>query len=73
MEPDIYVLSKAGFSREQIEEITTCNDRDTQIRMLRKCRYQLLDEIHEKQQSLEEIDYIICKMKEQDKKEGGVL
>ena len=65
MEPDIYALSKAGFSKERIEEITRCDDKEIQIRMLRKCRYQLLDEIHGKQQSLDEIDYIICKMKEQ--------
>lgn len=65
MEPDIYALSKAGLSKEQIEEITECDDREIQIRMLRKYRYRLLDEIHEKQQSLDEIDYIICKMKEQ--------
>lgn len=65
MESDIYVLSKVGFSKEQIEEIAGCNDREIQIKMLRKCRFQLLDEIHEKQQSLDEIDYMICKMKKQ--------
>lgn len=68
MKPDIYVLSKAGLSKEQIEEITECDDREMQIQMLRKCRYRLLEEIHEKQQSLDEIDYIICKMKEQKQK-----
>ncbi len=36
-----------------------------QIRMLRKYRYKLLDEVHEKQQSLDAIDYMICKIKEQ--------
>lgn len=41
MEPDIYALSKAGFSKERIEEITRCDDKEIQIRMLRKCRYQL--------------------------------
>ena len=49
MEPDIYALSKAGFSKERIEEITRCDDKEIQIRMLRKCRYQLLDEIHGRQ------------------------
>ncbi len=34
-----------------------------QIRMLRKYRYKLLDEVHEKQQSLDAIDYMICKIK----------
>lgn len=66
MEPDIYTLSKAGLSKEQIEEIKGCDDREIQLRMLRKCRYRLLDEIHGKQQSLDELDYIICKMKEQE-------
>lgn len=64
MEPDVYSLSRAGFSKERIEEIIRCDDKEIQIRMLRKCRCQLLDEIHKKQQSLDEIDYIICKMKE---------
>ncbi len=35
MEPDIYALSKAGFSKERIEEITRCDDKEIQIRMLR--------------------------------------
>ena len=31
--------------------------------VLRKYRYKLLDEVHEKQQSLDAIDYMICKTK----------
>ena len=42
MEPDIYALSKAGFSKERIEEITRCEDKEIQIRMLRKYRYRHL-------------------------------
>ena len=42
MEPDIYALSKAGFSKERIEEITWCEDKEIQIRMLRKYRYRHL-------------------------------
>lgn len=63
MEPDIYALSKAGISKEQIEEIVRCDDQEVQIRMLRKYRYKLLDEIHKKQQSLDEIDYMVSKLK----------
>lgn len=63
MEPDIYTLSKAGLSEEQIKEITGCSDKEVQIRMLRKYRYRLLEEIHGKQQSLDEIDYMIGRMK----------
>lgn len=64
MKPDLYSLAKAGLSKEDIKTISECEDRGRQIQMLRKYRYQLLDEIHGKQQSLDEIDYIIRKMKE---------
>lgn len=36
--------------------------------MLRKYRYKLLDEVHEKQQSLDAIDYMICKTKNNNKR-----
>lgn len=65
MKPDYYSLANAGLSQKEIVKISECKDQKMQIRMLRKCRYQLLDEIHGKQQSLDAIDYIICKIKEQ--------
>lgn len=65
MKPDYYSLAKAGLSQEEIAKISGCEDQEMQIRMLRKCRYKLLDEIHGKQQSLDAIDYMICKIKEQ--------
>lgn len=65
MKPDYYSLAKAGLSQEKIAKISGCEDQEMQIRMLRKYRYQLLEEIHGKQQSLDAIDYIICKIKEQ--------
>ena len=65
MEPDIHALSQAGISKEQIEEIVRCDDKEVQVRMLRKYRYKLLDEIHRKQQSLDEIDYMVSKLKAQ--------
>lgn len=36
MEPDIHALSKAGISKEQTEEIVRCDDKEVQVRMLRK-------------------------------------
>lgn len=65
MKPDYYSLVKAGLSQEEIATISGCEGWEMQIRMLRKCRYKLLDEIHKKQQSLDTIDYMICKIKEQ--------
>ena len=64
MKLDVYSLAKVGLSEEEIDKISECEDRKRQIQMLRKYRYQLLDEIHEKQQSLDQIDYIISKIKE---------
>ncbi|MDE7299772.1 MAG: hypothetical protein K2N94_13265 [Lachnospiraceae bacterium] len=64
MEPDIYSLAKAGLSREEIDKITQCGDKERKMHLLRKYRCRLLDEIHRKQQSLDEIDYMISRMKE---------
>ena len=36
MEPDIHAFSKAGISKEQIEEIVRCDDKEVQVQMLRK-------------------------------------
>lgn len=40
--------------------------KDEQIRILRKQRCELLDEIHCKQQSLDELDYMIDEIKKQE-------
>lgn len=61
---DFYSLVNAGLSKEEINKISECENIGRQIQMLRKCRYQLLEEIHGKQQSLDVIDYMISKMKE---------
>lgn len=40
------------------------NTKEEQIRIIRKSRAQLLDEIHGKQQLLDRLDYILYQMKE---------
>lgn len=65
MKPDYFFLAKAGLSQEEIVKISGCKDQGMQIRLLRKYRYQILEEIHGKQQSLDAVDYMICKIKEQ--------
>ncbi len=64
MKPDLYLLAKIGLGQAEIEEISRCDDRERQIKLLRKCRYRLLEQIHEKQQALDELDYTIRKMRE---------
>ena len=63
MKPDYDSRISAGLSKEVIAKISGCEDQELQIRMLRKYRYKLLDEVHEKQQSLDAIDNMICKTK----------
>ena len=73
MKPDYDPLINAGLSKEEISKISGCEDQEMQIRMLRKYRYKLLDEVHEKQQSLDAIDYMICKIKNNNKWDYGSL
>ena len=73
MKPDYDSLINAGLSKEEIAKISGCEDQEMQIRMLRKYQYKLLDEVHEKQQSLDAIDYMICKIKNNNKWDYGSL
>ena len=36
---------------------------EAKIRLLRKCRCRLLEQIHQKQQALDRLDYLIYRMK----------
>lgn len=60
----IHSLLKAGFDIDSLKKyfsLTVHNEADKKekIRLLRKQRCRLLDEIHDRQQSLDELDYMI--------------
>lgn len=61
----IHSLMNAGMRIEEIKEFMKLNrsDKKGQIEFLRKQRFLLLDEIHKKQQSLDELDYMIYELK----------
>ena len=66
------LLDKTGMSEKNIrifDELNQYGCREDQIKMLKKHRYSLLDDIHMRQQDLDCLDYIIHKMKN-DLKEG---
>lgn len=70
----IHSLLKAGFDVDSLKRYFSLSARDDtdkkeKIRLLRKQRCQLLDEIHGKQQSIDELDYMIEKIKNY----GGAL
>lgn len=60
----IHSLMKAGFDIDSLKKYFSLSahdgaDKEEKIRLLRKHRCQLLDEIHGRQQSLDELDYMI--------------
>ncbi|MDE6579878.1 MAG: MerR family transcriptional regulator [Ruminiclostridium sp.] len=64
----IHSLQKFGMNMEELKKYLGLFDgkpesKDEQIRILKKQRCKLLDEIHEKQQSLDELDYMISEAK----------
>lgn len=64
----IHSLLEAGMDMEQIKAFMKLfyenkRDKSGQIQILRKQRFLLLDEIHKKQQSLDELDYMIGELK----------
>lgn len=66
----IHSLLKAGMDLNVLKRYlqllrSKIENKDEQIRILRKQRYKLLDEIHCKQQSLDELDYMIDEIKKE--------
>lgn len=64
----IHSLLKSGMSIDVLKKYLRMLDdktgsKEEQIRILRKQRYQLLDDIHDKQQTLDELDYMIQEVK----------
>ena len=72
-------LLKSGMDIETLQHLVQLMEAkmDTtseQVKLLRKCRYQLLEEIHGKQQCLDQLDYYIHEIKQKrTKKEASSL
>lgn len=68
----IHFLLKAGLNIDMLKTYLNLlanqtDSKEEQIKILRKQRFKLLDDIHEKQQSLDELDYMIDEIKK-----GGI-
>lgn len=66
----IQSLLKSGFDTDMLKRFFSLLDDSSRnkkelIQMLRKQRYILLDEIHDKQQALDELDYLIEKIRKE--------
>ena len=57
------VLQKAGMDWATLRRVASLEERpngkEEQIRLLRRCRCRLLEEIHRKQQLLDRLDYLV--------------
>lgn len=69
-------LAKLGVGTDELKRLRDLMNlgawtKDDQLRLLRKCRFRMLDDIHIKQQSLDRMDYIIHTMKQNQRKVNG--
>ena len=59
-------LQRAGMELEELKKLCDLQRSgccEAKIRLLRKCRCRLLEQIHQKQQALDRLDYLIYQMK----------
>lgn len=59
-------LQRAGMELEELKKLCDLQRSgccEVKIRLLRKCRCRLLEQIHQKQQALDRLDYLIYRMK----------
>lgn len=68
----IETLMSAGFTAEETRKYLSLTENmgtdEEQIRMLRKHRYEVLDDIHKRQQILDQLDFMIWNKKKEEKK-----
>ena len=55
-----------GMNDEEIRQVVSAHDKQAQVKALRICRLRLVNEVHQKQQELDTLDYLIrCTLKQQ--------
>lgn len=59
----IVLLSKIGVSADDIKKIINIENKEEKIRIIRRYRFELVDEIHIKQQLLDQLDYCVHEIK----------
>lgn len=62
-------LAEAGMDMNLLKKLTTLQrqkeSEEKQIRILRKIRFEMLDDIHKKQQCLDSVDYLISRIRQE--------
>lgn len=65
-------LAEAGMDMKSLKEFVFLRKKEgsqeNQIRLLRKLRFEILDDIHEKQQNLDSVDFLINQIRQEGEK-----
>lgn len=65
---EIHFLAEAGMDMNSLKELVLLqkkeDSQENQVRLLRKLRFEMLDDIHEKQQSLDSVDFLISRIRQ---------
>ena len=64
-------LLEANFTESEAQAVLSSNNGAEQMRLLRRGRGRLLEDIHSKQQALDQLDYFIHQLRQRDAKQGG--
>ena len=59
-------LLQANFTEPEAQAVLSCETDLEQIRLLRRGRGRLLEEIHGKQQALDQLDYVIHQIRQRE-------
>ena len=57
-------LTKMGFTEQEVRDFLSSASGREQIRLLRKNRGRLLEDIHDRQQTLDQLDYFIYQIRQ---------
>lgn len=60
-------LAEAGMDLNSLKKLTALQQegsKENQIRILRKFRFEMLEDIHKKQQCLDTVDFLISRIKQ---------
>lgn len=65
---EFHFLAEAGMDMSSLKELRFLQKKEgsqeNQIRLLRKLRFEMLDDIHKKQQCLDSVDFLISRIRQ---------
>ena len=60
-----------GLTEQEIQAVLAAGSGEEQVRLLRRGRGRVLEDLHDKQQALDRLDYFIYQIRQNQKKKEG--